>query len=293
MPTITVNRGFSGSGKSTKTEKRVRSEKNTVAVNRDYIRKMTAQRWWPANEDLVTDIEVASITSAVNRGLNVIVDDTFLEDKWVEKIRFLSKKLDADFEIDDSFMAVPIDTCIERDAKRERSVGKDVIEYQYFKYWAQKQKPENFGRKQAIIVDIDGTLAHVPGADHITGQLKGRYPYERDMTQDTLDFATMMVVSAMHNTGYEIILVSGRGEEKRAETEQWLARNSVPYDKLYMRAAGDSKRSDVFVKKDIYMDSIQSNYRIEFVLDDRPAVVRMWRAELGLKVLQVAPNIEF
>ena len=61
---------------------------------------------------------------------------------------------------------------------------------------------------------------------------------------------------------------------------------------LLMRAAGDN-RKDTIVKRELYMNHIQGRYRVFCVLDDRPSVVRMWRAELGLTVFAVAPGIEF
>jgi adenylate cyclase class IV len=53
-----------------------------------------------------------------------------------------------------------------------------------------------------------------------------------------------------------------------------------------MRKTGDN-RPDNIVKKEIFDSNIKNNYYIEFVLDDRNKVVKMWR-ELGLTCLQVA-----
>lgn len=38
----------------------------------------------------------------------------------------------------------------------------------------------------------------------------------------------------------------------------------------------------------IYDQNIRDKYEIEFVLDDRDQVVRMWQEELGLTCFQVA-----
>ena len=45
-------------------------------------------------------------------------------------------------------------------------------------------------------------------------------------------------------------------------------------------------RPDNEAKKDLYEEYIKDKFEIEFVLDDRDRVVKMWR-ELGLRVLQV------
>ena len=61
---------------------------------------------------------------------------------------------------------------------------------------------------------------------------------------------------------------------------------------LFMRAPGDM-RKDTIVKEEIFWRDIADNFNVQFVVDDRPSVCRMWR-ELGLKVLQVGnPHIEF
>lgn len=281
MPKLTINRGFPGSGKSTATLKLL--DKHTVCVNRDYLRMMTGGKWWPANEDLVTDIQMAAIEAANKRGLNVIVDDTFLRDKWVSRMQELANKLGMEFAVNNSFMEVSLATCIKRDAARERSVGKDVIERMYYDYWAQYPTPPNTGDKVCVICDIDGTLAHKqPAASW----------YERDYMEDTSDPAVIYMLSLIASNQTNIIIVSGRDEQYRSITQEWLARERVPYDKLFMRPDSD-KGPDYITKKNIYKEHIQGKYEVLFVIDDRPSVIRMWRAELGLKVFNVGQGIEF
>lgn len=287
MPTLTITRGFPGSGKSTWAKKQY--SKTTVGVNRDLLRMMTGGKWWPANEHLVTDIQTSAIEAALARGLNVIVDDTFLNDKYVEQMRQTALRLNADFVVNDSFLSVPITKCIERDAARERSVGKDVIVRMYYEYWAQRTRPDNAGSARAILVDIDGTLAHVPGR---TPFAHGGFPYERNKTHDTVDLTIRGVLGTFASMYEYIILLSGRDGADRADTETWLAQNGVPYHQLLMRAEGDD-RPDTVVKKELYMNHVQGKWRVDFVIDDRPSVVRMWRAELGLPVFNVGFDLEF
>ena len=71
----------------------------------------------------------------------------------------------------------------------------------------------------------------------------------------------------------------------REDTEYWLDFHNVPYDELIMRKDKDF-RPDNEAKKDLYEEYIKDKFEIEFVLDDRDRVVKMWR-ELGLRVLQV------
>jgi hypothetical protein len=91
----------------------------------------------------------------------------------------------------------------------------------------------------------------------------------------------------MHGAGHAIVFCTGRNEWCRDETEAWLDRHvGVPYEGLFMRADGDSRR-DAIVKEEIFERRIRDRWRVVGVFDDRQAVVRMWRA-LGLTVFQVA-----
>lgn len=133
------------------------------------------------------------------------------------------------------------------------------------------------GRESAIIVDIDGTLAH----------MKGRSPYDWGRVgEDEVDDTIKNIVYLYKINGAKIILVSGRSAVCRTETIEWLERNKIKFDNLYMRGEDDN-RKDWLVKQEIYDHYIKDNFNILFVLDDREQVVNMWR-ENGLKCLQVA-----
>ena len=76
---------------------------------------------------------------------------------------------------------------------------------------------------------------------------------------------------------YELILVSGRGEENRRITEQWLVWNEIPFNTLLMRPKGDF-RPDTEIKQEILQTLRQQGKSILFAVDDRQSVVNMWRA---------------
>jgi len=130
----------------------------------------------------------------------------------------------------------------------------------------------------AIIVDIDGTIA----------KMGDRSPY--DWSKVGLDDIHRDVVDLVDDIGLlrSIILVSGRDESCREQTLAWLARNNIRYDILHMRPAGNNEK-DTIIKERIYREHIEGKYNVKYVLDDRDAVVSMWRS-LGLRCLQVAPG---
>ena len=131
----------------------------------------------------------------------------------------------------------------------------------------------------AIMVDIDGTLAHAVD----------RSPFEwHKVGQDSADETVVQVVTmyAAYVHRYKSIIMSGRDSVCRKETEDWLDLYDIPYDHLYMRAESDN-RKDSIVKRELFDKHIRDKFNIKLVLDDRNQVVDMWR-DLGLKVFQVA-----
>jgi hypothetical protein len=62
----------------------------------------------------------------------------------------------------------------------------------------------------------------------------------------------------------------------------------VPYDALFMRPAGDS-RKDSIVKRELFDRHVAGRWAVRGVIDDRRQVVEMWRA-MGLMCAQVAPG---
>jgi len=137
------------------------------------------------------------------------------------------------------------------------------------------------GRNKAILCDIDGTLALISEMN----------PFDTaDAGKDALNHpvANLIEVYARQKI-YEVdlILITGREEQYRQLTEDWLESFGIThYKHLYMRPNGDY-RKDFTVKREIYLRGIKPNYDILFVLEDRTQVVKMWRAE-GLTCFQVA-----
>lgn len=278
--------GLPASGKSTWAREQVaKSGGNIKRVNKDDLRDMIdAGKWGRNNEKHILETRDAIVRHYLNSGNVVIVDDTNLAPQHGEALRAIAKEFGASFEIK-SFLDVPLKECIERDIKRSVSVGERVIKQMYDNYL--KPAPAVYkpavGLPNAIIVDIDGTLAH----------MNGRSPY--DYTQvhtDVIDEVVRGIVN-LYADHYKILIVSGRDDTCYTATMNWLRDNGVQYDELIMRDStrlnpDGSKPADTIIKREIFDKFIKDNYDIEFVLDDRQQVVDMWRHDLGLKVLQVA-----
>jgi len=69
---------------------------------------------------------------------------------------------------------------------------------------------------------------------------------------------------------------SGRCESTRIKTESWLRRYKLSGIPLKMRPIGNTEPDEVL--KERWLDeAVSEGKTIEFVFDDRPKVVRMWR----------------
>jgi len=130
----------------------------------------------------------------------------------------------------------------------------------------------------AIIVDIDGTIAH----------MWDRGPFDWSRVGEDAPHEDMIALIKILQWYRDVLFVSWRSDECRGETQKWLNKY---FDgcctSLHMRKAGDN-RKDSIVKYEILQELIKEYY-IEYVFDDRDQVVKMWR-EAGLRCLQVAPG---
>jgi polynucleotide kinase len=275
MTKILMLQGLPASGKSTYAKELART-KGYIRVNKDDLRAMLNDgKYTGKNEKRVLKIEQIIVEEALTSGRNVVIDNTNFNPIHKQKYLTIAKKHNAELEV--KFFDTPLEECIERDKKRANSVGESVIRKMHKQYLAKKETYEPpVGAPKAIIVDIDGTLAH----------MTDRSPYDWSRVgEDEVDKTILRLVNTLFLNNLEVIVISGRDDVCRQETTKWLRDNGVSFNKLFMRANLDSRKDNV-VKREIFEREIKSNYRVEFVLDDRNQVVEMWRS-LGLKCLQV------
>lgn len=170
-----------------------------------------------ANEQVVLATRNTIIREALTQGKSVIVDDTNLAIKHYETIVKIADEFSAKTEIKE--FHTPASVCIQRDRDRANPVGAKVIREMAEQYkWGQEapeflpvvQNPE---LPTAVIVDIDGTLAH----------MNGRSPYDYSKVgEDSLDETIANLVRILAMNGQKIIIVSGRPDSCRTETINWL-----------------------------------------------------------------------
>lgn len=140
---------------------------------------------------------------------------------------------------------------------------------------------------RAIICDLDGTLCDTYHRQHYMRSKRKNWKAFYDALGDDVAHEFCRDILQMYRQrGFKILLVSGRPDEYKPQTQKWLQDHEVQYDALWMRHSGDS-RKDFIVKQELYQQFIEGQYDVFFVLDDRDQVVKMWRQQ-GLTCLQVA-----
>lgn len=286
--------GIPASGKTKWTEEFLRKNPDWMKVSRDDFRFMTRNE--PVldfrGENLISDLLISSARKILLAGFNLIIDNTHCRlsyiNNTIEKLKDLA-------DIDYRFFDTPIETCLKRDAAREKSVGEKVIRkmqndldnmLQVFDFQPIKQQKAlstdysklwDKNLPDVIISDVDGTICHMNNK---------RGPFEwNKVSVDIPDWPMIQILQSWKKHGKEVIIVSGRDASCREETLDWFKRYDVPCDHLFMRPAGDY-RKDSIIKREIYENSIFGKFNVVMIYDDRNQVVDTWR-ELGLKCAQV------
>lgn len=138
-----------------------------------------------------------------------------------------------------------------------------------------------------MVFDLDLTLADSAWRASLAKE-KRWDEFHAGIPRDPADPLVAFLLRAALGSGYRVALVTGRPEERRAATEDWLRRKAVPWHELRMRADGDY-RPDVEVKREHLVAMRREGLRVVLVLDDRDRVVSMWREE-GVPCWQVRPG---
>lgn len=284
---LIIMRGLPASGKTKKAIELLKHG-NTVRLNKDSLRTMLHNDVFTGrNEGITRDAQKALANLYLNRGMNVIIDDTNLNPNTVQSWKDLAQVHQAKIEYMDMF-DVSVEECISRDELRDKKVGKHVIQKMALQYL------DYMKGESVIVCDIDGTICDTTHRQHYVSKTpKDWRGFFSEMYQDTLRvFVHKKIEEAFQETNAKyLVFVSARPEDYRTITENWLSvYYPDSYKMLIMRESND-KRPDTEVKAEIY-DKYLKNLNIVKIFDDRPSVIRMWQ-EKGLPVEDVGNGIEF
>jgi phosphoglycolate phosphatase-like HAD superfamily hydrolase len=142
--------------------------------------------------------------------------------------------------------------------------------------------------KNIVLFDLDGTLALIEHRLHFIEGKKDWRKFFAACKDDLPNVPIIEVLRGLHKQGYRIWIVSGRSDEVKKETLDWLGKHAIPHERLIMRSFGDRTSDDVLKRSWLVKDLIPKD-QVLMVFDDRDTVVAMWRAQ-GLVCAQVAPG---
>lgn len=156
-------------------------------------------------------------------------------------------------------------------------------------------------RKPACIIDLDDSLCDTSRRRAVTTKFPavwGPNEYKRyyvGLENDVLNKWCAWIVLSAYRDGMWVCFVTGRPQNYFEETFHWLGKHGLlePHKTWTLFMRGDvnlDMRPDTVVKKQIYEQNIRWNFDVAFVIEDRSSVVKMWREECGLTVLQCAQN---
>lgn len=142
-----------------------------------------------------------------------------------------------------------------------------------------------------IVVDLDGTLCNSSHRDHlaVAGQWDDFHSrlMDDEPWPDVKAFLDLFWTVNSETSQYAIVGLTGRNEQWRNKTLEWLNRHELFMDELLMRPDKDFT-PDAELKPALLLDRYPKE-AILCILEDRDKVVDAWR-NAGFNCWQVRPG---
>lgn len=288
MPKVIMLRGLPGSGKTTWAEAwKAENPAQRVVITKDDIGMEIAQVntkcETPRNKDFRKKIKARQeslIKQALKQGKDVCIADTNLPGEVEKTYRVWCDEsgIDYTFEVNDSFLDVPLMEVLDRNNKRGCDMVPESVIFEMYNTFIRGRHflTQNVNNPACVVFDMDGTLAEKGD--------RGIYEWDK-VGVDTPNLPIVELARMFADNGYKIVIVSARQATEACvmATWQWLEANHIPFDDILMRKDGDSRR-DWIVKQEL-LDEVLKSYYVHLWVDDRFQVVTHIRS-LGINVLQ-------
>ena len=122
-------------------------------------------------------------------------------------------------------------------------------------------------RNPCVIFDLDGTLCNVKHRQQfIATHPRNWDAWNAGILQDTMNLPVGVIFKSLKKTYSKLktIILTGRTDNYKDETELWLNNHDLQYDELYMRKYNDH-RDDTEIKGEV-VDILEKKYNILCVL---------------------------
>ncbi len=157
---------------------------------------------------------------------------------------------------------------------------------QYRSYYRNRQERNNY---KIILFDLDGVLAdlthrlhYVTPEDEFNASYYGFKPdwaaFFRETKKDTPIWPWINLCRTLHEQYYRIYIITGRSEETRIDTFEWLSTYTIPCDFVFMRPAKNYE-PDYIIKEKILKEIIttETKERILFAIDDHLPNIEIYK----------------
>lgn len=139
--------------------------------------------------------------------------------------------------------------------------------------------------RPVVVVDMDGTIADASRreAKFLRRKKKDWPGFFRDMEKDP---PIKEILARVHELAdkHDIVILTGRPEKYRPQTESWLKEHKVKPVEVLMRRTGDT-RPDFEAKSELMRDLLDRR-KVRMALDDREPVCAQYAA-LGVKCIVI------
>jgi len=140
-----------------------------------------------------------------------------------------------------------------------------------------------------VVFDIDGTLTLVGNrVEELEKTPKDWDAFYERCGEDDPNYPIVRILSDMKYSGNRIILLTGRRESVRFQTEEWILGQGIHVGDLLLLMQKDGDfRHDTIVKPELLKEAGISLSDIDLVFEDRNSMVKFWR-DNGVTCAQVA-----
>lgn len=140
--------------------------------------------------------------------------------------------------------------------------------------------------RDAVIYDLDGCLCDTSSIQHlIEGKDRDFHAFHAAAAGCPPIERVAQAARDDRAAGRAVVVVSSREFIWRDQAIDWLTRNNIGYDGMYLRIVGDY-RKDTIVKGEIWQHLIDDGFQPVAAWDDKQSVLDVW-AEHGVSDLHL------